>query len=147
MYITDGSFFMMLLAFVGIQLQGTLYNYYYVILRNSVHGDTTSRIFEDTTPTALEGESQKHVDLFYAIYDFLYITFDKTIYHLDPNAMTSPPFPKWFMTMLSTFGLGFQLLIMSILLVLDLEAYVIPFFIVFSSFIVVFITIRRLCLN
>ena len=29
------------LAFIGLQLQGTLYNYYYVILRNIHGGDTT----------------------------------------------------------------------------------------------------------
>jgi hypothetical protein len=33
------------LAFIAIQLQGTLYNYYYVILRNkSIDGDSTSKI-------------------------------------------------------------------------------------------------------
>ena len=52
-YITDGSIIYMLLAFIAIQLQGTLYNYYYVILRNSVNGDPTSRIFEDSVPKAM----------------------------------------------------------------------------------------------
>ena len=54
----------MLIAFLAIQLQGTLYNYYYVILRNSVKGDSTSRIFETTTPKALNGESQLAVNIF-----------------------------------------------------------------------------------
>ena len=35
-YITDISIIYMIIAFLAIQLQGTLYNYYYVILRNSV---------------------------------------------------------------------------------------------------------------
>ncbi len=146
-HITDGSFMLMVLAFIGVQLQGTLYNYYYVILRNTVQGDTTSRIFEDSPPTAMEGESQRNVDLFYRIYDFLYIAFDKTIYLLDKNAMNSRPFPKWFMTLLSSFGLGFQLLIMAVLLVLKMEDFVIPFFIAFSALIVVFIGIRRTILT
>ena len=49
-YATNVSFLFAFLAFFGIQLQGTLYNYYYVILRNRFEGDTTSRVFEDTTP-------------------------------------------------------------------------------------------------
>lgn len=146
-HITDGSIFHLVLAFIGIQLQGTLYNYYYVILRNSVNGDKTSRIFENSTPTAMKGEKQSTVNLFYKIYDFLYITFDKTIYWMDKKAMNSEPFPKWFMTLLSSFGLGFQLLIMAIMLVLNLEDYVIPFFIGYSIFIFFFIGIRRFFLK
>jgi CDP-diacylglycerol--serine O-phosphatidyltransferase len=146
-HITDGSIMLVLLAFIGVQLQGTLYNYYYVILRNNVNGDSTSRIFEDSAPIAMKGEKQQTVDLFYKIYDFLYIVFDKTIYFMDKEAMNSQPFPKWFMTLLSTFGLGFQLLIMAIMLVLHLEIYIVPFFIGYSIFILFFIAIRRFLLS
>jgi phosphatidylglycerophosphate synthase len=55
-YITEISIMYMFIAFFAIQLQGTVYNYYYVILRNSVHGDSTSRIFEAGAPKALKGE-------------------------------------------------------------------------------------------
>jgi hypothetical protein len=61
--------------------------------------------------------------------------------------MDSEPFPRWFMTMLSTFGLGFQLLIMAVMLSLNLEAYVIPFFIGYSFLILVFVGIRRTLLD
>lgn len=146
-HITNDSIVYVLLAFIGVQLQGTLYNYYYVILRNNVNGDRTSRVFEDTAPVAMEGEKQQTVDLFYKIYDCLYIAFDKTIYLMDKEAMNSQPFPKWFMTLLSTFGLGFQLLVMAILLALHLEIYIVPFFIVYSIFILFFIAIRRYILS
>lgn len=146
-YITHISIWYMLLAFVGIQLQGTVYNYYYVILRNSVNGDATSRVFEDKPPIAMKGEKQRTVNVFYKIYDFLYIIFDKTIYFLDKNANNSKPFPKWFMTLVSMYGLGFQLLFMAAMLVLNYEMYVIPFFVGYSIFILVFIGIRRLLLN
>jgi phosphatidylglycerophosphate synthase len=56
-HITDSSLIYAFLAFMGIQLQGTLYNYYYVILRNRFNGDTTSRILEDKTPTAMKGKN------------------------------------------------------------------------------------------
>ena len=127
-----------------LQLQGTVYNYYYVILRNVVAGDSTSRVFEDCAPKALKGESQRTVNIFYKIYNILYITFDKFIYYLDKNAWSSDPFPKWFMTLISIYGLGFQLLFMSVMLVLNLKYYIIPFFISYSIFIFLFVGIRKL---
>ena len=142
-YVTNIHLMYMLLAFFCIQLQGTIYNYYYVILRNRVEGDSTSRIFEVGAPKALEGECQRTVNIFYNIYNVLYIAFDKIIYHLDKNASESPPLPKWFMTLLSIYGLGFQLLLMSVMLVFNFKNYVIPFFIVYSLLIFVFIGIRK----
>lgn len=126
-HITDSNIWYPILAFLGIQLQGTLYNYYYVILRNQFNGDTTSRIFEDSTPVALAGEKQKNVNILFGIYKVLYGSFDKTIYFLDPNAPKGKVLPKWLMTAISTFGLGFQLLIIAIMLVAGLKDYIIPF--------------------
>jgi hypothetical protein len=142
--VTDGSMLYCLLAFVGVQLQGTLYNYYYVILRNKHNGDKTSRVFEDDAPTALPGEKQRHVDILFGMYNTLYSIFDKTIYLLDKKAVSANNFPTWFMTLVSAFGLGFQLLIISLMLVLNLEDYILPFFMGYSVFIFVFIGIRRL---
>ena len=46
-YVSNTSIWATFIAFFAIQLQGTLYNYYYVILRNkSLGGDSTSKIFE-----------------------------------------------------------------------------------------------------
>ncbi|HLW30025.1 MAG TPA: CDP-alcohol phosphatidyltransferase family protein [Brumimicrobium sp.] len=146
-YITETSFGEMLLAFFGIQLQGTLYNFYYVILRNSVNGDATSRIFENETPTALRGEKQSTVNKFYATYNAFYGPFDKVIYALDKQAANSKPFPKWFMTLISIYGLGFQLLIMAVMLILNLTQYIIPFFTWYSVLILVFVGIRKLFLK
>jgi len=146
-HITDSSITYMLFAFFGIQLQGTVYNYYYVILRNSVKGDSTSRIFEDSAPSALKGESQHMVNIFYKIYDILYISFDKIMYYMDKEARDSPPFPKWFMTLISIYGLGFQLLLMALMLILKLQIYVIPFFISYSVLVVVFVGIRKIVLK
>ena len=146
-YITEISVIYMLLAFFGIQLQGTLYNYYYVILRNSVQGDSTSRIFENSTPKAFKGESQSSVTLFYTIYNVLYICFDKCMYYMDKDARYSKPFPKWFMTLISLYGLGFQLLLMALMLVFQLQNYVIPFFIGYTLLMLVFISIRKLMLK
>ncbi len=143
-YISHTAIWIGILAFLGLQLQGTLYNYYYVILRNKFNGDTTSRIFETGTPIAMEGEKQQHVNILFALYKTLYGAFDKTIYLLDHNATEGKTFPKWLMTAVSTFGLGFQLLLIAVLLILGLKIYILPFFAVYTLMILVFVGIRKL---
>lgn len=143
-HITDTSAWITLLAFIGLQLQGTLYNYYYVILRNQWHGDTTSRVFENKTPIALKGEKQKHVNILFGLYKLLYGGFDKIIYAIDPKASKSVSFPKWFMTAVSTFGLGFQLLLIAVLLVAGLKSLILPFFLGYTVMVFVFVGIRRI---
>jgi phosphatidylglycerophosphate synthase len=64
-YTIQASVWLVLLAFIAIQLQGTLYNYYYVILRtNTEGGDATSKITETASPTAFPGENQQMVNYF-----------------------------------------------------------------------------------
>jgi len=143
-YVAQTSIWIGVLAFVGLQLQGTLYNYYYVILRNKLDGDTTSRVIENKAPVAFEGEKQQHVNFLFNLYNVLYICFDKTIYMLDERAAEGKIFPKWFMTSISTMGLGFQLLIMALLLVFGLDTLILPFFFVYTLAVLFFIAIRRL---
>jgi phosphatidylserine synthase len=143
-YVSKTTIWFAFLAFIGIQLQGTLYNYYYVILRNkSVGGDKTSKIFEYKSPRALPGETQKSVDILFVIYTVVYGLFDKVIHFLDQDAYKVKTFPNWFMTVLSIYGLGFQLLIIAIMLPMNLIEYIIPFFIIFTLFIFVIIGIRK----
>tara|TARA_R110000787_G_scaffold60220_15_gene136660 strand:- start:11609 stop:12376 length:768 start_codon:yes stop_codon:yes gene_type:complete len=142
--ICDISFIWALLGFLGIQLQGTLYNYYYVILRNKVNGDTTSRIFETDTPQALPGEDQRTVNVLFKVYRLLYGLFDMIIYRLDHNAPQGKISPNWLMTALSTFGLGFQLLLIGIFLILGMKEFIIPFFLVYTLMVFIFIAIRKL---
>jgi phosphatidylserine synthase len=143
-YVSKTTIWFTFLAFIGIQLQGTLYNYYYVILRNkSVGGDKTSKIFEYKSPRALPGETQKSVDILFAIYTVVYGLFDKVIHFLDQDAYKVKTFPNWFMTFLSIYGLGFQLLVIAIMLPMNLIEYIIPFFIIYTFFIFVIIGIRK----
>jgi len=130
-------------AFLCMQLQGTLYNYYYTILRSQMDGDTTSRIFENEIPTAFPGEQQKHVTFMYIFYRILYGGFDRLIYTLDFSASTGRPLPNWFMTVLSIFGLGFQLLLISVLLIAGLKDYVVIIIIAMTLLLPVFIGVRK----
>lgn len=143
-YVSNTSIWLTLLAFIAIQLQGTLYNYYYVILRNkSIGGDTTSKVFEYKTPKALPGESQQSVDVLFKIYTLVYGTFDKIIHLLDANAYKVKTFPNWFMTLLSVYGLGFQLLIIAVMLPFGGIEYIAPFFIISTLLLFVLIGIRK----
>ncbi len=147
-YVSKTSFWMTIIAFFCIQLQGTLYNYYYLILRhNSAGGDKTSKIFESESPKALPGETQKWVDIFFKIYTVVYGGFDKIIHVWDSDAYLSKTFPNWFMTFVSMFGLGFQLLIIAVMLPLGWIEMIVPFFISYSVFIFVLIGIRKYVLN
>lgn len=147
-YVSKTSIWFTILAFIGIQLQGTLYNYYYVILRNkSVGGDATSKIFEYKSPRALPGESQKSVDILFTIYTIVYGIFDKIIHFLDQEAYKVKTFPNWFMTFVSIYGLGFQLLLIAIMLPMNWIEYIVPFFIVYTLFIFVLIGIRKVFLK
>jgi phosphatidylglycerophosphate synthase len=143
-FITDTPLWICIGAFLGLQLQGTLYNYYYVILRNKFDGDTTSRVFETKTPVALKGEKQQHVNVLFSLYLFFYGAFDKAIYALDTNAGTGKIFPKWLMTSISTFGLGFQLLLVAVMLVLGFKSFILPFFLGYTVMVFVFIGIRKI---
>ncbi len=143
-YETKNTFCMTFLAFFCVQLQGTLYNYYYVILRNkSVGGDKTSKIFEDQSPQALPGETQKSVDIMFGIYMIVYGVFDKIIHVLDSDAYKVKTLPNWFMTFVSIYGLGFQLLIIAVMLPLGWIEYTVPFFILYTVFVFVLIGIRK----
>jgi hypothetical protein len=147
-YVSKTTIWLTILAFIGIQLQGTIYNYYYVILRTkSVGGDTTSKIFEYKSPRALPGETQKSVDVLFGIYTIVYGLFDKIIHLLDPEAYKVKTFPNWFMTLLSLYGLGFQLLIIAIMLPLGWIEYIVPFFIVYSLLILILIAIRKIVMK
>ncbi|MFC4691409.1 CDP-alcohol phosphatidyltransferase family protein [Dokdonia genika] len=141
-YKTDADVWLIILAFIALQIQGTLYNYYYVILRYKLNGDTTSRITETGTPQALPGEEQVTVTALFYTYKVLYGLFDKLISTLDPRAAKGKLIPNWLMTLVSTFGLGFQLLIMATLLVLQSPELIIPFFITYTLLVPVCIILR-----
>lgn len=143
-YINNAHILLLFAAFFGMQLQGTLYNYYYVILRNrSVGGDATSKIFEVKAPKALPGETQHAVNLIFKIYLGLYGVFDRIIYFLDADAHKVKKFPNWFMTVLSIYGLGFQLLIIAVMLATKNSSHIFPLILAMTFPLIVLIGIRK----
>lgn len=79
----------------------------------------------------------------FGIYTIVYGIFDKIIHTLDGDAYQARTFPNWFMTFVSIYGLGFQLLIIAIMMPLGWIELIVPFFISYSVFIFVLVTIRK----
>ena len=107
----------------------------------------SSKIFENKSPDALPGETQKWVNIWFGIYTIVYGVFDKIIHVMDRDAYKANTLPNWFMTFVSMYGLGFQLLIIAVMLPLGWIELIVPFFIVYSGFIFVLIGIRKVYLK
>lgn len=144
-YISDSSWWWWLAAFFSMQLQGTLYNYYYVILRNRLSGgDNTSKVFEYKVPEALPGESQSSVNIMYYNYQICYGLFDRIVHALDPQAYQSALPQRWLMTLVSIYGLGFQLLLLGLALIWLPISWILPGIVALNVFLPLFIILRRM---
>lgn len=147
-YISDSSWWWWVAAFFSMQLQGTLYNYYYVILRNRLSGgDNTSKVFEYKVPEALPGESQSTVNIMYYSYQVCYGLFDRIVHALDPQAYQSSLPQPWLMTLVSIYGLGFQLLLLGIALIWLPPSWILPGIVALNVFLPLFIMLRRIASN
>ena len=146
-WLTQTNFGWVLCSFICMQIQGTIYNYYHVILRHNTEGEITSQIFEGKVPKAYPEESQAMVNILFNIFRFLYRGFDEFVYRLDSSAQSAESIPKWFMALVSLYGLGFQILLISFFLVMGWMSSIIPFIIVYSILIPFFIGTRRLFLK
>lgn len=143
-FITENSSNLLFIgAFLGIEFQCSIYNYYYVILRRRLNNDETSRIIEYRKPIAYHYESQRIVNTLHATFLCLYIVFDLIVLLLDKQALFVRVFPKWFMSLISLLGLGFQLLLICILLCLGLPDLILPFFAGYSIFGLFVIGVRK----
>jgi phosphatidylglycerophosphate synthase len=133
-----------LLAFLGIEFQCSVYNYYYVIVRRQLNQQETSRIIEYRRPVAYPYESQRTANILHGAFLCLYLIFDSFVLLLDQQARFVQDFPKWFMSLLSFLGLGFQLLIICVLLCAGYPEMILPFFAWYSVFGLVVIVVRKL---
>jgi len=146
-WVTDTTLLITLMAYLCMQTQGTLYNYYHVIFRHGTDGEITSQIFENTVPKAYPEENQAMVNFLYKCFRLLYRFFDEWVYALDPHASKASNSPKWFMFLISFYGLGFQLLLMAFLMVMGWIEFIIPFFIAYSILMPFIIGTRRILLK
>lgn len=141
----DTSIWLMLIALVLFQLQGSVFNYYYLIKRHQVNGDLTSRIFEREEPKPYARDNIIVMKMLHKMYLLIYGWQDNLIYRIDKNAINTKELPSWFLTMVSFFGLGFQLLIIAIFVAFNIHDNVFSFFIFpYTLLSLIVITIRKI---
>lgn len=129
--ITDASLVLFIVSFICLELQCSVFNFYYLIQRKLCNGDQTSNIDEFVTPVAFPYEDQRIVNVLHKMYLVLYGLQDRFILWLDGNAHRGEILPNWFMTAVSFMGLGFQLLIIAIFVSLGKFEWIMPFFLIY----------------
>jgi phosphatidylglycerophosphate synthase len=141
--VANGAWPIALLAFFGLQFQCAICNYYYVIQRNRVNGDMTSRIVEFIRPIAFPYENQSVVNGLHRLFKLLYGPFDFLVLCLDKKAIQIKEFPKWFLSLSSSLMLGFQFAVIAVLLLFDRAEWILPFFAAYSVWGVLIILVRK----
>lgn len=140
----DQNILLMVVALTLFQLQGSIFNYYYLIKREQVNGDLTSRIFEIEEPKPFERDNITVLKILHKLYLIIYGWQDFIIHKLDKGAIETKELPGWFLTLVSFLGLGFQLLIIAVLLTLNLHEFTFIFFIFpYTIFALTVISIRK----
>jgi hypothetical protein len=104
--------------FLLIQLQGTVYNYFHVMQRHIVHGQTTSRLNEFSQPNPTPHDHPILVSITHRLYLIHYYVFD-VIIEKCVGVISKVPLSNRFLSVVSYLGLGFFLLEVTVLLVLQ----------------------------
>ncbi len=136
------KFFLVVILF---HLQGSVYNYYYVLKRHKAGGDKTSNINEKKITSIYPYDNRFWFKIFHTLYVWIYSWQDYLIYKLDKDATELKNVPNSFMSLVSLLGLGTQLLIIALMLVFSLEIYIIDFFIyVYTILALIILFLRKM---
>ena len=142
--LVDIPVWMRLLSFFAFIIQGSFFNYYYILFRNAHGGDVTSKVEED-------GTSNYHYDnptvlrVLYFFYKVFYQWQDVLVMRIDRlvknEKRTISPF---FISSLSVNGLGFQYLIIIFLLLINQQQLIPVWFVIIMN---IYLVILILLLN
>ncbi len=106
-----------LAAVLAATWQGSVYNYYYVIKRHADEGDTTSEVDQWERPEPCPGDNPRMLLFLHWMYRLIYYWQDRLAQLMDPKAQREPNrCPDLFLTAISMLGLGFQLLVICVLI-------------------------------
>ena len=141
--VTEASLLVAVLAFLSLEFQGTIYNYYYLNQRRLLGGDTTSSINEFERPQAFPYENARTVAVLHRLYVLCYGAFDRLMLAIEGERTIREPLPNGFMTAVSTMGLGFQLLVIALGLILPVTDLVLPFLLVYGGVGLAMILVRK----
>ncbi len=134
------KFFVVIILF---HLQGSVYNYYYVLKRHKVGGDRTSKIDERKIERIYPYDNPFWFKVFHTLYIWIYSWQDWIIYKIDSSAEKLSNIPNSFMTIVSILGLGTQLLLIAFFVLLGLEKFIIDFFVYIYSLIAIAVILIR----
>jgi len=145
-YLVNVSYLIVLLSLILATFQGTVVHYYEIVKRNISHGDKTSRIDESKMPKPYPWDNPISLAIVYNLYILIYGWQEKLLRFLDPKASTY--LPNQFLSAMSFLGLGWQLLMISIFLLIDRPIWAIYYFIVPSTiYMIIIIGFRRFVLQ
>jgi phosphatidylglycerophosphate synthase len=137
------SFIKFFVVIILFHLQGSVYNYYYVLKRHKTGGDKTSRIDERKIEQIYPYDNPFWFKVFHSLYVWIYSWQDWIIYKFDSSAEKLSNIPNSFMTIVSLLGLGTQLLIIAFFVLTGLERLIIDFFIYFYTLIAIAVILIR----
>lgn len=144
----DESILRLIAVIILFHLQGSIYNYYYVLKRHKAGGDKTSRINEKNISSIYPYDNPFWFKVFHRLYVWIYSWQDNLIHRVDKSVEKLSNIPNSFMTITSLLGLGTQLMIIAIMILLGYERYIFDLFIYFYSLLgVVVIFIRKIFYN
>ncbi len=136
------KFFALVILF---HLQGSVYNYYYVLKRHKAGGDKTSNIDERKIEKIYPYDNPFWFKVFHSLYIWIYSWQDRFIHKIDSNAEKLTNIPNSFMTIVSLLGLGTQLLLLAVFIAISYEKFVIDFFIyTYSALALLVIVVRKI---
>ena len=116
-------------AFLCAVFQASVYNYYYVIKRHACAGDCTSEIDQRSAPEPYPWDNPGALKFLHGAYLLFYWWQDRLAYYLDPRAVEhGERLTSGFLTALSVLAMGFQLLMMCVLLWTNLSSTVLFLF-------------------
>jgi len=137
------SFIKFFVVIILFHLQGSVYNYYYVLKRHKAGGDKTSRIDERKIEQIYPYDNPFWFKVFHSLYVWIYSWQDWIIYKFDSSAEKLSNIPNSFMTIVSLLGLGTQLLIIAFFVLTGLKRLIIDFFIYFYTLIAIAVILIR----
>ena len=145
-HLVGESYAIVLLSLILATLQGTVVHYYEIVKRHISQGDKTSRIDESKKPKPYPWDNPISLAIVYNLYILIYDWQEKLIRFLDPKAYEN--LPSKFLSAMSFLGLGWQLLMICIFLLLGKPILAIYYFIIpATAYMVVIIGFRRLVLQ
>ncbi len=130
-------------AVILFHLQGSVYNYYYVLKRHKAGGDKTSKIDERKIENIYPYDNPFWFRIFHTLYIWIYSWQDWIIHKIDSDAERLSNIPNSFMTIVSLLGLGTQLLLIAFFVLLGYEKLLIDFFIYVYSFVTILVILVR----